>query len=65
MGNIVVKPDSHKEGDKWIPDGMIQFYDGPTLKEHRETYYEIKLDNKESADRYFIEASKKKYKIAE
>lgn len=63
MINIVVKPDSEKIGDKWTSAGMIKFPSGSTLTERAERYYEIQFDTKEEADQYFLQASRKKYKI--
>lgn len=42
---------------------MVRFYGGSVLKEHRETYYEVKLDTKEEADQYFLRAGIRRYKI--
>ena len=65
MINIVIKPNSELRNGKWIPSGMIGFPSGPTLTERAETYDKVELDTKEEADRYFMQASKKRYKVAE
>ena len=62
MKNIIIKPEAQKKGNKWMPDGMIQFHNGPNLTEHRE-YYEQEFDTKEEADAYFLEISRRKYQI--
>ena len=59
MKNRVIKPDAQKKGNKWIPDGMIRFYDGPNLTEHRE-YYEQEFNTKEEADTYFLKVGRKR-----
>jgi hypothetical protein len=63
MIKIVVKPNSERADSKWIPAGMIVFPNSGTQIEHAERYYENKFDTKEEADRYFVQASNKKYKI--
>lgn len=63
MLNVVIKPSSENRDGKWIPSGMIRFPSGPTLTERAETYDKISFDTKEEADRYFVQASKKRYKV--
>lgn len=63
MINIVIKPSSELRNGRWIPSGMIRFPSGPTLTERPETYDKVELDSKEEADRYFTQASKKRYRI--
>ncbi|MCH7883597.1 hypothetical protein IIA95_04290 [Patescibacteria group bacterium] len=65
MINIDIKPDSRREGEKWIPDGMVRFPSGPDLTEHREFFESPKFDTKEEADQYFMQACKKKYRITD
>ena len=62
MINIIIKPNSRQDGDKWIPDGMVRFPSGPNLTEHREFFDGPKFDIKEKADQYFMQSCKKKYK---
>lgn len=63
MINIIIKPNSEKNGDKWTPAGMVKFPSGPTFTERAERCYEIQFDTEEEADQYFLQASRKKYKI--
>ena len=60
---IIIKPNSEKRDDKWIPAGSIIFPAGITQTENTEFYYENRFDTKEKADKYFIENSNKKYMI--
>ena len=64
MINIVVKANSRQDGDKWVPEGMVSFPSGPNLTERREWCENAKFDTKEEADQYFMQACKKKYRIA-
>ena len=60
---IIIKPNSEKIEEKWIPAGMIIFPGEGTQTERAERCYETKLNTKEEADNYFVLASEKKYKI--
>ena len=62
MIKIIIKPDSEKISNKWVPAGIIRFSSGPTLIERVERYYEVKFDTKRKADQYFLETSCERYK---
>ncbi len=60
---IIIKPSSRQDGDKWIPEGMASFPNGPDLTERKEWCENIKFNTKEEADQYFVQACEKKYRI--
>ena len=60
---IIIKPNPHQDGDKWIPEGTVSFPNGPDLTERKEWCEDVKFDTKEEAGQYFIQACKEKYKI--
>ena len=62
---MIINPSSRKDGDKWIPEGMIGFPSGPDLTERKEWCEDAKFDSKGEADQYFMQASKRKYKIVD
>ncbi|OGN28697.1 MAG: hypothetical protein A3A33_01990 [Candidatus Yanofskybacteria bacterium RIFCSPLOWO2_01_FULL_49_25] len=60
---IIIKPNSHQDGNEWIPEGMVSFPNGADLTERRESCQEAKCDTKEEADKYFLQACRRKFKI--
>jgi len=62
MTKILIKPHSKCSGNKWIPEGMISFSDGPNLTERRESYDKTAFETQEEANQYFTQASRKRYK---
>ena len=63
MPKTTIKANSKKVGTKWMPVGMIIFLSAGVQTEHVARYYETKFDTKEEANQYFVQASKKKYRI--
>lgn len=63
MTKILIKPHSKRSDGKWIPEGMISFLDGPNLTERKESYDKITFETQEEADQYFVQVSKKIYKV--
>lgn len=62
MTNIVIKPNSRTQNDKWTPQGMIIFPDGARQTERCEIYSK-EFNTKREADLYFLQMSDKKYRI--
>ena len=62
MVNIIIKPSSERSGNRWIPAGIVRFYEGVSFTERVEWYYDLKFDTEKEANQYFILACKKKYK---
>lgn len=63
MINPIIKPNSRKVDNKWIPEGMVSFINGRNLTERKEWCENVKFNTKEEADQYFIQKCKEKYKI--
>jgi len=43
---VIIKPSSRKDGDKWVPEGMVSFPNGPDLTERKEWCEDAKFDTK-------------------
>lgn len=61
--NIVITPNSRKSGNKWIPEGMVSFVNGPNITERKEYFENTKFDTEEEVNQYFMQVLHKKYKI--
>lgn len=64
MNNVIINPAAEKQNDnKWIPCGLIIFPKNGSQVERAENYSNKKFDTKEEANQFFLQASKKRYKI--